>query len=705
MTKIFCKLFLVLFLPVLIYSQNSPLNYPDTKKVDTVDNYYGTKVPDPYRWLEDDNSQETAKWVEKQNELTQNYLSQISFRDDIKERLTEIWNYEKYSSPRKKGDYYFFSKNDGLQEQSVIYYQKGLDDEPEVFIDPNKFSDDGSVSLKGLYFSKDYEYCGYGISRGGSDWTEFYTLKIDNKKKLDDHIKWVKFSGMSWYKGGFYYSRYDKPEEDKKLKAKNEYQKLYYHKLGTPQSEDRLVHQNTEKPKRGFGAQVTDDEKYLIINIWEGSATYNLLSYKNLEEDSGIKPIIDEPEARYWVIDNIGEKFLVQTDFEAPNMKVILLDPENPANENWEVVIPESENTLEDVSFVGGRLIASYLEDATTRVKVFDTEGKYLYDIELPGIGTASGFSGEKDQDEVFYSFSSFTQPKTIYKYNIKKNKSELFRKSEVKFNPENFTARQVFYKSKDGTEIPLFIVHKKGLDLNGANPTLLYAYGGFNISMKPSFRLSIIPLLENGTVYAMACLRGGGEYGKEWHKAGMLENKQNVFDDFIAAGEYLIDEDYTNPDKLAIQGGSNGGLLVGAVTNQRPDLFEVAIPQVGVMDMLRFHKFTIGWAWVSEYGSSEDSTQFEYLYDYSPLHNIKSGLDYPAVLATTADHDDRVFPAHTFKYMATLQEKNTGDEPTLVRIETKVGHGAGTSTSKTIDLYADLWSFMLYNMDEKPIF
>jgi prolyl oligopeptidase len=696
-------LLFVLFFPILIHSQT--LDYPDTKKVDTVDTYFGTEVPDPYRWLEDDNSKETEEWVKAQNELTQSYLSKISFRDDIQKRLTEIWDYEKYSAPSKKGEYYFFSKNEGLQEQSVIYYQKGLDGEPEVFLDPNKFSDDGSVSLKGMYFSKDHQYCGYGISRGGSDWTEFYVMNVDDKNKLDDHIKWVKFSGMSWYKDGFFYSRYDKPEEGEKLKAKNEYQKLYYHKLGTPQSEDKLVHQNTDKPKRGFGAQVTDDQKYLIINIWEGSATYNLLSYKNLEEDSEIKPIITEPEARYWVIDNIGDKFLVQTDYKAPNMKVVMMDPENPSKENWEEIIPESENSLKGVSYVGGRLIASYLEDATTRVKVFDTDGNHLHDVDLPGIGSASGFGGEKDQNEVFYSFSSFTQPTTIYKYNIKENKSELFRKSQVKFEPENFTTKQVFYKSKDGTEIPMFIVHKKGLELDGTNPTLLYAYGGFNISMTPSFRLSIIPLLENGAVYAMACLRGGGEYGEKWHKAGMLENKQNVFDDFIAAAEYLIEENYTNSDKLAIQGGSNGGLLVGAVTNQRPELFEVAIPQVGVMDMLRFHKFTIGWAWVSEYGSSEDSTQFEYLYDYSPLHNIKSGVDYPAVLATTADHDDRVFPAHTFKYMATLQEKDTGDEPTLVRIETKVGHGAGTSTSKTIDLYADLWSFMLYNMDEKPKF
>ena len=695
----------IMLISLVTFSQDEQITYPETPKVDTVDNYFGTPVPDPYRWLEDDNSEETLEWVKKENELTENYLSKISFRDDIKNRLTEIWDYEKYSAPGKVGDYYFFRKNDGLQEQSVVYYQKGLDGEPEIFIDPNKLSDDGSVSLKGLYFSKDYKYCGYGISRGGSDWTEFYVMTVDDKQLLEDHINWVKFSGMAWYKDGFFYSRYDEPNADEKLKAKNEFQKMYYHKLGTPQSEDAIVHQNTENSKQGFEAEVTEDQKYLVITIWEGSVNFELLSYKNLEEDSEIKPIIDTPEAHYYFIDNIGDKFLVQTDYEAPNMKVVLIDPENPQKENWQEVIPESKNTLQGVSYVGGKLIASYLKDANTVVSVFETNGTYLYDVELPGIGTAEGFGGKKDQEEVFYTFTSFTQPNTIYKYDVAENKSELFRTSDVKFNPDDFETKQVFYESKDGAKIPLFIVYKKGLELNGQNPTLIYAYGGFEISMQPYFRLSIIPLLENGVVYAMACLRGGGEYGQEWHKAGMLEKKQNVFDDFIAAAEYMIDEKYTSPQKLAIQGGSNGGLLIGAVVNQRPDLYKVAFPQVGVMDMLRFHKFTIGWAWVGEYGSSEDSTQFSYLYKYSPLHNIKEGVDYPAILATTADHDDRVFPAHTFKYIASLQAANTGNAPKLIRVETQVGHGAGTSTSKTIDLYADLWAFLLHNTGIVPHF
>lgn len=703
MKKTLLQTLILLLLPVILLSQITEIKYPVSKKVETVDNYFGTLVPDPYRWLEDDNSEETKQWVKEQNELTQSYLSQISFRENIKNRLSEIWNYEKYSAPKKVGDYYFFYKNDGLQEQSVVYYQKGLEAEPEVFLDPNKFSDDGSVSLKGLYFSKDKKYCGYGISRGGSDWTEFYVMTVEDKELLNDQIKWVKFSGMSWYKDGFFYSRYDEPKEDEKLKAKNEFQKLYYHKLGTPQSDDILVHQNKDNPKQGFNAEVTDDEKYLVITIWEGSAAHELLSYKNLEQDTDIKPIINQSEAHYIFIDNIGDKFLVQTDFEAPNMKVVLIDPENPEKENWEEIIPESENALKGISYAGGKLIASYLEDANTKVSVFNTGGEYLYDVELPGIGSAEGFGGEKDQEEVFYTFSTFTQPSTIYKYNIKENESELFRKSQVNFNPDEFITKQVFYNSKDGTKIPLFIVHKKGIELNGENPTLLYAYGGFEVSMLPSFRLSIIPLLENGAVYVMACLRGGGEYGKEWHEAGMLDKKQNVFDDFIAAAEYLIEEKYTNPERLAIQGGSNGGLLVGVVTNQRPDLFKVAFPMVGVMDMLRFHKFTIGWAWVGEYGSSDDSTQFDYLYKYSPLHNIKEGVEYPAILTTTADHDDRVFPAHTFKYTAAIQEKHTGTNPTLVRIETQVGHGAGTSTSKTIDLYSDLWAFMFYNMNITP--
>jgi len=696
---------LVFGVSVFIFAEKKPITYPVTKKVDHVDDYFGTKVKDPYRWLEDVNSTETTEWVKAQKKVTDNYLAGIQFRSGMKSRLTELWNYERYSAPAKEGDYYVFRKNDGLQEHSVVYIQKGLNGKPHVLLDPNTFSKDGSVSLSGVEFSNDQKYASYGISRGGSDWREFFVMEVKTKKKLDDHIKWVKFSGMSWYKDGFFYSRYDKPKDTEKLKAKNEFQKLYYHKLGTPQSEDKLIYQDKQNPKRGFLGFVSDNEKYLGIFVWEGSANYNLLYYKNLETDSAVTPIIDKPLANFWPVDEIDDWFLVRTDYEAPNCKLIFIDLKNPQKENWKVVIPESKDKMESVSHVGGRLIVSHLKDANTSVSVYDLKGKKLHDIQLPGVGTAVGFDGRREDTEVFYTFTTFTMPAAIYRYNIKANKSELFRKSNVKFDPDKFETRQVFYESKDKTRIPLFITHKKGLKLNGQNPTLLYAYGGFNISTRPSFHLSIIPLLENGGIYAEACLRGGGEYGEEWHRAGMFEKKQNVFDDFIAAAEYLIASGYTSSKKLAIFGGSNGGLLVGAVANQRPELFRVAISAVGVMDMLRYHKFTIGWAWASEYGSSDKPEQFKYLYKYSPLHNIKEGLNYPASLVTTADHDDRVFPAHSFKYISALQEKYKGENPVLIRIETKVGHGAGSATSKTIDLYTDIYSFMLYNMDIKPVF
>ncbi len=688
---------------VMAACQKKPIKYPDTKKVDVKDNYFGTDIADPYRWLEESNSPEVAAWVENENKITDSLLNLIPFREKLKERLTELWDYEKYSEPSKVGEKYFYSKNDGLQEQSVVYYQTGLDGEPAVFIDPNKFSDDGSISLAGLYFSNDHKYAGYGISVGGSDWNEFFVIDMATMEKQDDHLKWVKFSGMAWYQDGFFYSRYEEPKDEDKLKASNENQKLYYHRVGTAQSEDKLVLEDNQNPKRGFSAGVTDDEKFLIITGWEGSSSENLLFYKDLVKDSPISPVFDKFEATYYVIDNIQDDFLVYTNFESPNYKLIKIDPQNPAKENWLTIIPESENVLEGVSYVGGKLIASYLKDANSKVTAYDLDGNLLYDIELPGIGTAYGFEGKRDDNEVFYTFTSFTVPSSIYKYDIPNNISSLFRKSNVKFDMDAFETKQIFYKSKDGTEIPLFITHKKGLELNGDNLTLLYAYGGFNISMRPSFRLTAIPILESGGVYAMACLRGGGEYGEDWHKAGMLEKKQNVFDDYIAAAEYLIENKYTSSEKLAIQGGSNGGLLVGAVMNQRPELFKVAFPMVGVMDMLRFHKFTIGWAWASEYGSSDDSTQFQYLIKYSPLHNIKSGLNYPSTMITTADHDDRVFPAHSFKYAAELQDKYKGDNPVLIRIETKVGHGAGTSTSKTIELYSDMWAFMFDRTNTTP--
>lgn len=700
MKKIFLFLLILPFLSTAITAQST--KYPVTKKVDQVDDYHGTKVADPYRWLEDNNSAETAAWVEAQNKLTQDYLAQIPYRDKIKKRLTDLWNYERYSAPRKIGGNYTFSKNDGLQEQSVIYIQKGLSGKPELLLDPNKLSNDGSISLGGTFFSKDYNYMSYGISRGGSDWREFYVMDVKTKQLTNDVIKFSKFSGNAWHKDGFFYGRYDEPKAGEELKAANEFQKLYYHKLGTAQSEDKLILEDKENAKRGFGAGVTDDERFLIISVWEGSASENMLWYKNLEKDGPVVKLVNMPDADYSFVDNFENVFLVMTNLNAPNKKVILIDLNKPDRKDWATLIPETNEVMQDVSHVGGKLIVTYMKDATNKAVVYDVHGNYLYDIKLPGIGTVSGFGGKHDEKETFYTFTSFTYPPTIYKYDIAKDKSTLFRQAKVKFNPAAFETKQIFYESKDGTKIPLFIVHKKGLKLNGENPTWLYAYGGFNISMQPGFSVARIPLLENGVVYAMACLRGGGEYGELWHEAGMLKRKQNVFDDFIAAAGWLIENKYTNPSKLAVQGGSNGGLLIGAVINQRPDLYKVAFPQVGVMDMLRFHKFTIGWAWVPEYGSSDKPDQFKFLYVYSPLHNIKNA-DYPATMITTADHDDRVFPAHSFKYAATLQEMNSGMNPALIRIETKVGHGAGTSTSKSIELLTDMYSFMFYNIGVKP--
>lgn len=699
---------LTIFLLVLlaftsIYSQQ--IQYPATKKVDQTDDYHGTKISDPYRWLEENNSKETAEWVEAQNKVTQEYLFRIPFRDALKQRLTELWNYERYSAPSKHGEYYTFFKNDGLQEQSVIYIQKGINGKPEILLDPNKLSNDGSISLGGLAYSKDDKYLCYGISRGGSDWREFYVMDVQTKQLTTDEIKWAKFSGTSWYKDGFFYGRYDEPRAGEELKQKNEFQKIYYHKLGTLQSDDKLIWEDKENPKRLFGAGVSDDEKYLFISVSEGSSNNNILYFKNLVTDTPIISLVEKFEARYGVIDNLDDKFLVSTNLDAPNRKVILIDSKNPTKENWRTIIPESKNVMQSVSLVGSKLFVIYLEDANSKVSVYTTEGKYLYDVKLPSVGTVSGFGGKNEEFETFYTFTSFAYPPTIFKYDVKNNKSELFRKSTVKFDPAKYETKEIFYESKDGTKVPMFIVHKKGLKLDGSNPTLLYGYGGFNSATLPSFNVSRIPLLDNGFIYASACIRGGSEYGEEWHKGGMFEKKQNVFDDFIAAGEYLINKKYTNPAKLAIQGVSNGGLLVGAVINQRPDLFRVAFPQVGVMDMLRFHKFTIGWAWVSEYGSSDKADQFNYLIKYSPLHNISKGVTYPATMVTTADHDDRVFPAHSFKYAATLQEMNDGKNPTLIRIETKVGHGAGTSTSKSIELITDLYSFMFYNMGINPKF
>ncbi len=703
MKKIFSVLLLFLLTAVFVDAQS--LKYPATKKTDQIDDYHGIKIADPYRWLEDNNSKETAEWVDAQNKTTQDYLSKIQFREDLKKRLTELWNYEKYSAPSKVGDYYVFSKNNGLQEQSVLFIQKGLNGVPEVLLDPNKLSNDGSVSLSGLAFSKDNRYFAYGISRGGSDWREYFVVDVNSKELTGDQIKWSKFSGTSWYKNGFFYGRYDEPRAGEELKQQNQFQKIYYHKLGDDQKEDKLIWEDKNNPKRLFGADVSDDENYLFLTVSEGSSNNNMIYYKDLSNDSPIAPLVDKFEARYSIVDNLNGKFFVFTNDKAPNNKLILIDLKNPEVKNWKTLIPESKDVMQSVSIVGEKIIVTYLKDANSKVSVYDLGGKYLYDVRLPSVGTVSGFGGKRNEFETFYTFTSFAYPPTIFRYDVKNNKSELFRKSDVKFDPSAYETKEVFYKSKDGTKVPMFLVYKKGLKPNGNNPTLLYAYGGFDIATLPSFSVARIPLLDNGFVFASACLRGGSEYGEKWHSAGMFEKKQNVFDDFIAAAEYLIKNKYTNPQKLAVQGGSNGGLLIGTVINQRPDLFKVAFPQVGVMDMLRFHKFTIGWAWVSEYGSSDNPDQFKYLIKYSPLHNIKKGTTYPATMVTTADHDDRVFPAHSFKYIATLQEKNDGKNPTLIRIETKVGHGAGTSTSKSIELTADLFSFMFYNMNLSPKF
>jgi len=679
------------------------LKYPETRMSNAKDIYFGTEVADPYRWLEDDNSDETKAWVEAQNKVTFDYLSQIPFRDKIKNRYEKLYNYPKYSAPFKAGNNYFFFKNDGLQNQSVLYIQNSLEAEPEVFLDPNKLSEDGTIALSTMAISKDGKYFAYGTASGGSDWNEFNVLRVDDKKKLDDHLTWIKFSGISWKDDGFYYTKYPTPKEGEELSSANQNSKIYYHKLGALQSDDELIFEDPANPMNGHYAQTTEDERFLVVHISKGTSN-NALMVKDLNEpNSMFVKLIDNFDNNYSVIDNIGDKLLIQTDKDAGRWRLILIDPQNPAEENWQTLVPEQKEVLQSVSLVGGKMMLGYMKDASTHIYAYDLNGKELGEVKLPAIGTVGGFSGKKNDNIAFYTFTSFTYPSIIYKYDVGKGTSEVFRKTELDFDFDAYDTKQIFYKSKDGTDVPMFIVHKKGLELDGNNPTYLYAYGGFNISLTPSFSSSRLILLENGGVFAMANLRGGGEYGEDWHKAGMLLNKQNVFDDFISAAEYLIDKKYTSPDMLAVAGGSNGGLLIGAVINQHPELFKVAFPAVGVMDMLRYHKFTIGHAWAVEYGSSENENDFNNLYAYSPLHNINENLNYPAVMVTTADHDDRVVPAHSFKYISTLQQKYSGGNPVLIRIETKAGHGAGKPTSKIIEEQADLWAFMFYNMNFTP--
>lgn len=679
-------------------AKNMRFTYPVTRKSDQVDDYHGTKVADPYRWLEDLDSAETRTWVQAQNKLTFAWLGQISVRDRLRRRLTELWNYERYGLPHKKAGRYFYSRNDGLQNQSAVYVVDRLDGPPRLLIDPNKLSADGTVALTNWVVSEDGKLLAYGLAGAGSDWQEWHVLEVDSGRKLPDHLKWIKFSRVSWTPNGkgFYYSRYDEPPPGAQYTGANYHQKLFYHELGDPQSKDRLVYKHDDEKEWGFDGGVTDDGKYLIISVWRGTEPKNQVFYQNLTTPGApIVELIKGFEAEYEFIDNDGPIFWLLTDRDAPRRRVIAVDTRQPEREHWKEVIGESQETLENVSTVGGHFIGRYLKDACSAARVFDLAGQLVREVRLPDLGSVSGFGGRRDDGETFYALTSYTTPGSIFRYDVKTGQSTVFREPKVAFDAKQFETRQVFYNSKDGTRVPLIIVSKKGLELNGKQPTILYGYGGFNNAVTPGFSVSTLAWLEMGGVYAVANLRGGGEYGRDWHEAGMLGKKQNVFDDFIAAAEWLITNKYTSPEKLAIRGGSNGGLLVGAAMTQRPELFAAAVPAVGVMDMLRYHKYTIGWAWVNEYGSSDDPQQFKTLLAYSPLHNLKAGTKYPATLITTGDHDDRVVPAHSFKFAAALQAAHNGDKPALIRIETRAGHGAGTPTTKLIESAADILAFL----------
>ena len=675
-----------------------------TKKIEQTDDYHGTKVSDPYRWLEDDNSAETKAWVQAQNKVTFDYLNQIPQREQIKKRLTELWNYAKYSAPFKEGGKYFYYKNDGLQNQSVLYVADSTKDEGRILLDPNGLSKDGTVALSGIAVSDDGKTLAYGLASAGSDWQKWYFRDVATGKDLPDVLDNIKFSGASWTKDdkGIFYSRYPGTDEKTRLTGLNYNQKIYYHRLGTNQSEDQMIYERPDDKEMNVGGGVTEDGKYLIIGVTKGTSPNTMIYYKDLsQKDAPIMPIVDKLENAYDFIGNVGSMFYFKTDKDASRGRIVAIDI-NSKDKNWKEILPQAKETIDGLSFINDEFVVSYLKDAYTQVKIYDRSGKFIRNVELPGIGTAGGFGGKQKDTETFYTYNSFTAPPTIYRYDLKTGKSEVFRRADVKFDFDKYETKQVFYTSKDGTKVPMFIVHKKGLKMDGTNPTLLYGYGGFSISLTPDFSVSRLVWLEMGGVYAMANLRGGAEYGEEWHKAGTKLNKQNVFDDFIAAGEYLIKEKYTSPAKLAIQGGSNGGLLVGAVLNQRPDLFGAALPAVGVMDMLRFNQFSAGRFWTSDYGSSANADEFKALYAYSPLHNIKSGAKYPAVLVTTADHDDRVVPAHSFKYTATLQKAQAGDAPILIRIETNAGHGAGKPTAKVIEEQADIFGFLMKNLGMK---
>lgn len=675
------------------------LTYPETAKTDVVDTYFGTSVPDPYRWLENDTSAQTAAWVAAQNKVTGEYLSKIPFRGALLRRLTAVADYEKIGAPAKKHGKYYFYKNDGLQNQSVLYVQDSLDGEARVMLDPNKLSADGTVALTGTSFSHDGKYMAYTISRSGSDWTEIYVIDTESGQTLDDHIVWAKFTGAAWHGDGFYYSAYDAPEAGKEYSNVNENHKIYYHKLGTPQSADRLVYENKAYPKRFYSASVSDDETLLFV-YESGDGAGNALYVKDLTKpDAPLTAMATDMRYQYYPIETINGKTYIFTNYGAPKGRIMAATVAKPALKDWTEVVAEGQSVLSGVQVIGGKLLLTYDKDVANHAYVYSLDGKMEHEVKLPGLGSV-GFSGDKDDRECFFTFTSFTVPGAVYRYDIGQNTYSLLRAPKVGFDADAFVTEQVFYPSKDGTRIPMFLTYKKGLKRDGHNPVYLYGYGGFNISLNPGFSSSRIPFLESGGIYAQANLRGGGEYGEEWHQAGTKMRKQNVFDDFIAAAEWLIKNGYTGKDKIAIVGGSNGGLLVGACMTQRPDLFRVAVPQVGVMDMLRYHKFTIGWNWASDYGTSDDSKEmFEYLKSYSPLHNLKKGTRYPATLVTTADHDDRVVPAHSFKFAATLQECNDGTHPTLIRIDSKAGHGAGKPMSKVLEEQADIYGFIMYNL------
>ncbi len=696
----FTILVLIALLNISVMAQK--IEYPKAKKVDQTDDYHGTKVSDPYRWLENPDAPDSREWIEAQNKLTNAFLAQIPERAKIKERLTKLWNYEKYSAPFKENKRYFFYKNDGLQNQSVLYTADSLEGAPRVLLDPNTLSQNGTVALSGTAISNDGNLMAYSLSSAGSDWQEWKVRDTTSGKDLEDGLKWSKFSGAAWTPDnkGFYYSRYDETNEKTKLEDANYFQKLYYHRLGTKQSEDALIYERKDQKEWGFAGAVSEDGQYLIINVWQGINPKNLLFYQDLKaKNSKVVELIKDFEASYSFIGNDGAVFYFRTDLKASRGKIIAINTSKPERNNWKEIIAESAETIDGesgVSFVNNQFILPYLKDARSQIKIFDVNGKLIREVELPGIGTASGFGGKRKDTETFYAFTGFTAPTTIYRYDLMTGKSSVFRDPKVDFNPNDYETKQVFYASKDGTKVPMFITHKKGLKLNGTNPTYLYAYGGFNVSLTPAFSISNLVWMEMGGVYAQPNLRGGGEYGEDWHQAGMKLKKQNVFDDFIAAAEWLIANKYTSTPKLAIGGGSNGGLLVGACMTQRPDLFGAALPAVGVMDMLRFQKFTIGWAWTSDYGSSENAEEFKALFAYSPLHNIRPNTAYPPTMVTTADHDDRVVPAHSFKFAATMQAAQAGANPILIRIETDAGHGAGKPTTKVIEEVADRWGFLV---------